>query len=159
MVTQSALDAAKTVEQAAQARFDTGLLDQTRTAPAHNRVRNSNFDVQASLARRSDARLLSWEHRSSADCVAQSGRSARAKPSESSDADSVGELITKALSNAGSGREAANVAQEQGILKIRAEVLSEVTLDATFRNRAGRQHRELELLRRRRPNPGRFPPR
>ncbi len=49
MVTQSALDAAKTVEQAAQARFDNGLATKPELLQAQQQSAQSNFDVQASL--------------------------------------------------------------------------------------------------------------
>src|SRR6267143_2291100 len=57
MVTQSALDAAKTVEQAAQARFDTGLATKPELLQAQQQSAQSNFDVQASLGAESDARV------------------------------------------------------------------------------------------------------
>src|SRR6267143_5693675 len=57
MVTQSALDAAKTVEQAAQARFDNGLATKPELLQAQQQSAQSNFDVQASLGAESDARV------------------------------------------------------------------------------------------------------
>src|SRR5258708_4583076 len=57
MVTQSALDAAKTVEQAAQARFDTGLATKPELLQAQQQRAQSNFDVQASLGSESAARI------------------------------------------------------------------------------------------------------
>ena len=57
MVTQSALDAAKTVEQAAQARFETGLATKPELLQAQQQSAQSNFDVQASLGAESDARV------------------------------------------------------------------------------------------------------
>ena len=57
MVTQSALDAAKTVEQAAQARFDTGLATKPELLQAQQQSAQSNFDLQASLGAESDARV------------------------------------------------------------------------------------------------------
>src|SRR5213596_672018 len=133
MVTQSALDAAKIVEQAAQARFDTGLATKPELLQAQQQSAQSNFDVQASLGAESDARvaliesigLLPTVLLKVADLPETSHQTAQT-------ADSVGELITKALSQRPDlVAKLANVrAKEQGILKIRAEYYPKVTLDA-----------------------------
>ena len=133
MVTQSALDAAKTVEQAAQARFDNGLATKPELLQAQQQSAQSNFDVQASLGAESDARvaliesigLLPTVSLKVADLPEQSDRGRQT-------ADSVGELTTKALSQRPDlVAKLANVrAKEQGILKIRAEYYPKVTLDA-----------------------------
>src|SRR5204862_7491355 len=57
IVTRSALAAAKTVEQAAQARFDNGLATKPELLQAQQQSAQSNFDVQASLGAESDARV------------------------------------------------------------------------------------------------------
>src|SRR6059036_1244517 len=98
MVTQSALDASKTVEQAAQARFDTGLATKPELLQAQQQSAQSNFDVQASLGAESDARvaliesigLMPTVQLKVADLPRQSGLNVQSE-------DSVGELITKAL--------------------------------------------------------------
>src|SRR6184192_2851932 len=133
MVTQSALDAAKIVEQAAQARFDNGLATKPELLQAQQQSAQSNFDVQASLGAESDARvaliesigLLPTVSLKVADLPEQSHRGRQT-------ADSVGELITKALfQRPDLVAKLANVrAKEQGILKIRAEYYPKVTLDA-----------------------------
>src|SRR5438105_15665109 len=133
MVTQSALDAAKTVEQAAQARFDNGLATKPELLQAQQQSAQSNFDVQASLGAESDARvaliesigLLPTVSLKVAELPEQSYRDRQT-------ADSVVELITKALSQRPDlVAKLANVrAKEQGILKIRAEYYPKVTLDA-----------------------------
>src|SRR6266513_1894632 len=133
MVTQSALDAAKIVEQAAQARFDNGLATKPELLQAQQQSAQSNFDVQASLGAESDARvaliesigLLPTVSLKVADLPEQSYRDRQT-------ADSVGELITKALSQRPDlVAKLANVrAKEQGILKVRAEYYPKVTLDA-----------------------------
>src|SRR6266513_2521376 len=133
MVTQSALDAAKTVQQAAQARFDNGLATKPELLQAQQQSAQSNFDVQASLGTESDARvalmesigLLPTVSLKVADLPEQSHRNRQT-------ADSVGELITKALSQRPDlVAKLANVrAKEQGILKVRAEYYPKVTLDA-----------------------------
>src|SRR5436853_580730 len=98
MVTQSALDAAKTVEQAGQARFDNGLATKPELLQAQQQSAQSNFDVQASLGAESDARvaliesigLLPTVSLKVADLPEKSHRDRQTE-------DSVGELITKAL--------------------------------------------------------------
>src|SRR6266487_1552033 len=132
MVTQSALDAAKTVEQAAQARFENGLATKPELLQAQQQSAQSNFDLQASLGGESDARvaliesigLLPTVQLKVADLPQQSGLDAQT--------DSVGELITKALAQRPDlVAKLANVrAKEQGILKVRAEYYPKVTLDA-----------------------------
>src|SRR5438067_11164009 len=124
MVTQSALDAAKTVEQPAQARLDNGLATKPELLQAQQQSAQSNFDVQASLGTESDARvaliesigLLPTVSLKVADLPEQSDRGRQT-------ADSVDGLITKALSQRPDlVAKLANVlAKEQGILKIRAE--------------------------------------
>src|SRR5437868_8734319 len=133
MVTQSALDAAKTVEQAGQARFDNGLATKPELLQAQQQSAQSNFDVQASLGAESDARvaliesigLLPTVSLKVADLPEKSHRDRQTE-------DSVGELITKALCQRPDlVAKLANVhAKEQGILKIRAEYYPKVTLDA-----------------------------
>src|SRR5438477_1614308 len=135
MVTQSALDAAKTVEQAAQARFDNGLATKPELLQAQQQGAQSNFDVQASLGAESDARvaliesigLLPTVPLKVADLPEKSHLNAQTE-------DSVGELIAKALSQRPDlVAKLANVhGKEQGILKIRAEYYPKVTLDAHF---------------------------
>src|SRR5881227_3739910 len=98
MVTKSALDASKIVEQAAQARFDNGLATKPELLQAQQQSAQSNFDLQASLGAESDARvaliesigLLPTVTLKVADLPRQSGLNAQSE-------DSVGELITKAL--------------------------------------------------------------
>src|SRR5438046_6970805 len=99
IVTQSALDAAKTVEQAAQARFDNGLATKPELLQAQKQSAQSNFDVQASLGAESDARVALIESigilptvpLKVADLPEKSHLNAQTE-------DSVGELIAKALS-------------------------------------------------------------
>src|ERR1700747_2699065 len=95
MVTQSALDAAKNVEQAAQARFDNGLATKPELLQAEQQSAQSNFDLQASLGAESDARvaliesigLLPTVQLKVADLPKKSHLNARNE-------DSVGELIS-----------------------------------------------------------------
>ena len=72
LVTQSALDASKTVEQAAQTRFDNGLATKPELLQAEQQSAQSNFDLQASLGAESDASVGSdRKHRASADGATQ----------------------------------------------------------------------------------------
>src|SRR4029450_11444289 len=98
MVTQSALDAAKTVEQAAQTRFDNGLATKPELLQAEQQSAQSGFDLEASLGAESDARvaliesigLMPTMQLKVADLPSRSGLDSRSE-------DSVGELITRAL--------------------------------------------------------------
>src|SRR6058998_2487903 len=124
LVTQSALDASKTVEQAAQTRFDNGLATKPELLQAQQQSAQSNFDVQASLGAESDARvaliesigLLPTVQLKVADLPQRSGLGSQSE-------DSVDDLITKALAQRPDlVAKLANVrSKEQGILKIRAE--------------------------------------
>src|SRR5215467_6487100 len=133
MVTQSALGAAKTVEQAAQARFDTGLATKPELLQAQQQSAQSNFDLQASLGAESDARvaliesigLMPTVQLKVADLPAHNGFSSKSE-------ESVGELITKALSQRPDlVAKLANVrSKEYEIRKIRSDYYPKVTLDA-----------------------------
>src|SRR5215471_15297278 len=133
MVTQSALDAAKTVEQAAQARFDNGLATKPELLQAQQQRAQSNFDLQASLGAESDARVALIESiglmptvtLKVADLPAKNGVDAGTE-------DSVGDLISKALSQRPAFvAKLANVrSKEYEIRRIRSEYYPKVTLDA-----------------------------
>src|ERR1700747_3729272 len=135
MVTQSALDAAKTVEQAAQARFDNGLATKPELLQAQQQSAQSNFDLQASLGAESDARvaliesigLLPTVLLKVADLPEKSHLNAQTE-------DSVGDLITKALAQRPNlVAKLANVrSKEYDIRQIRAEYYPKVTLDTHF---------------------------
>jgi len=135
MVTQSALDAAKTVEQAAQARFDTGLATKPELLQAQQQSAQSNFDLQASLGAESDARvaliesigLLPTVSLKVADLPEKSHLNAQTE-------ESVGDLITKALAQRPDlVAKLANVRSKgYEIRRIRAEYYPKVTLDTHF---------------------------
>ena len=135
MVTQSALNAAKTVEQAAQARFDTGLATKPELLQAQQQSAQSNFDLEASLGAESDARvaliesigLMPTVQLKVADLPRQNSLNAQSE-------DSVGELISKALAQRPDlVAKLANVrSKEYEIRKIRAEYYPKVTLDTHF---------------------------
>jgi outer membrane protein TolC len=135
MVTQSALDAAKTVEQAAQARFDNGLATKPELLQAQQQSAQSNFDLQASLGAESDARvaliesigLLPTVLLKVADLPDKTHLNAQTE-------DSVGELITKALAQRPDlvAKLANARSKEYEIRSIRAEYYPKVTLDTHF---------------------------
>jgi outer membrane protein len=135
MVTQSALGAAKTVEQAAQARFENGLATKPELLQAQQQSAQSNFDLQASLGAESDARvaliesigLMPTVQLRVADLPQRSSLDAQSE-------DSVGDLITKALAQRPDlVAKLANVrSKEYEIRKIRAEYYPKVTLDTHF---------------------------
>src|SRR5437660_3167545 len=135
MVTQSALDAAKTVEQAAQARFENGLATKPELLQAQQQSAQSNFDLQASLGGESDARvaliesigLLPTVQLKVADLPQQSSLDSRSE-------DSVGDLITKALAQRPDlvAKLASVRSKEYEIRKVHAEYYPKVTLDAHF---------------------------
>jgi outer membrane protein TolC len=135
MVTQSAQDAAKTVEQAAQARFDTGLATKPELLQAQQQSAQSNFDLQASLGAESDARvaliesigLMPMVSLKVADLPEKSHLNAQTE-------ESVGDLITKALAQRPDlvAKLANARSKEYEIRKIRAEYYPKVTLDTHF---------------------------
>src|SRR5215468_11960641 len=133
MVTQSALDAAKTVEQAARARFDNGLATKPELLQAQQQSAQSNFDLQASLGAESDARVALIESIGLLPTVTLKVADLPAKSDvNAGKEDSVGELITKALSQRPDlVAKLANVrSKEQEIREIRSEYYPKVTLDA-----------------------------
>ena len=133
MVTQSALDASKTVEQAAQTRFDSGLATKPELLQAQQQSAQSNFDLEASLGAESDARVALIESIGLLPTVSLKVADLPEKSHlDTQTADSVGELITKALSQRPDlVAKLANVrAKEQEILRTRAEYYPKVTLDA-----------------------------
>src|ERR1700747_3441344 len=131
MVTQSALDAAKTVEQAAQARFDNGLATKPELLQAQQQSAQSNFDLQASLGAESDARVALVESIGLLPTVSLkvADLPQRSRLADQT-ADSVDELITKALSQRPDlVAKLANVrSKEYEIRKIRSEYYPKVTL-------------------------------
>src|SRR6516225_6664003 len=135
MVTQSSLNAAKTVEQAAQARFETGLATKPELLQAQQQSAQSNFDLQASLGAESDARvaliesigLMPMVQLKVADLPEKSGL-------DSGTEDSIGELITRALAQRPDlVAKLANVrSKEYEIRQVRAEYYPKLTLDTHF---------------------------
>jgi outer membrane protein TolC len=133
MVTQSALEAAKTVEQAAQARFDNGLATKPELLQAQQQSAQSNFDLQASLGAESDARVALIESIGLMPTVTLKVADLPVKSGvDTGREDSVGELITRALfQRPDLVAKLANVrSKEQEIRKVRAEYYPKIALDA-----------------------------
>src|SRR5438552_4455273 len=135
IVTQSALDAAKTVEQAAQARFDNGLATKPELLQAQQQSAQSNFDLQASLGVESDARVALIESIGLLPTVSLTVADLPEKshPDAQTD-DSVGALITKALAQRPDlvAKLANARSKEYEIRRIRAEYYPKVTFDTHF---------------------------
>jgi outer membrane protein TolC len=134
MVTQSALDASKTVEQAAQARFDNGLATRPELLQAQQQSAQSNFDLQTSLGAESDARVALIESIGLMPIVSLRVADLPEKSHLNQTEDSVGELITRALAQRPDlVAKLANVrSKEYEIRRIRAEYYPKVTLDTHF---------------------------
>jgi outer membrane protein len=135
MVTQSALNAAKIVEQAAQARFDSGLATRPELLQAEQQSAQSNFDLQASVGAESDARVALVESIGLMPTVQLKVADLPARTrSNTQSEDSVGDLITKALGQRPDlVAKLANVrSKEYEISRIRAEYYPKVTLDTHF---------------------------
>jgi outer membrane protein TolC len=133
LVTESALDAAKTVEQAAQARFDNGLATKPELLQAQQQSAQSDFDLEASRGAESDARVALIESIGLMPMVSLKVADLPAKAHAGFQTeDSVSELMSKALSQRPDlVAKLANVhAREQAIQKVRAEYYPKVTLDA-----------------------------
>src|SRR5881275_1866112 len=135
MVTQSALDASKTVEHAAQTRFDNGLATKPELLQAEQQNAQSTFDLEASRGAESDARVALIESIGLLPTVPLKVADLPEKSYVGAAPEGpVDELIAKALSQRPDlVAKLANVhGKEQGILKIRAEYYPKVTLDAHF---------------------------
>jgi hypothetical protein len=123
-ITRTSSDAAEPVEQAAQARFDTGLATRPELLQAQQQSAQSNFDLQASLGAESDARVALTESIGLMPNVSLKVADLPEKRAANVQTeDAVGELISKALSQRPDlVAKLANVrSKEQEILKVRAE--------------------------------------
>jgi outer membrane protein len=131
LVGQSALEAARTVEQAVQARVDNGLATKPELLQAQQQSAQADFDLEAALGAESDARVALVESIGVLPTVplkvADLGQSA----SLGEIGGSVDELIAKALSQRPDlVAKLANVrAKEHEIRKVRSEYFPKITLD------------------------------
>jgi outer membrane protein len=133
LVSQSALEAAQTVEQAAQTRFDNGLATKPELLQAQQQSAQTAFDLEASLGAESDSRVALIESIGLLPTVPLKVADLPAKSRVGAEAEgSVDELISKALSQRPDlVAKLANVhGKEQEIRIVRAEYYPKVTLDA-----------------------------
>jgi outer membrane protein TolC len=132
LVSQSALEAAQTVEQAVQARIDNGLATKPELLQAQQQTAQTEFDVEATTGAESDARVALVESIGLLPTVplhvADLGQRSTSEQTNSS----VDELIERALSQRPDlVAKLANVhAKEHGIRKVRAEYYPKVAVDA-----------------------------
>ena len=132
LVSQSALEAAQTVEQAVQARIDNGLATKPELLQAQQQTAQTAFDVEATTGAESDARVALVESIGLLPTVplhvADLGRRSTSEQTNGS----VDELIERALSQRPDlVAKLANVrAKHDGIRKVRAEYYPKVAIDA-----------------------------
>ena len=132
LVSQSALEAAQTVEQAVQARVDNGLATQPELLQARQQSAQAAFDVEATLGVESDARVALVESIGILPTVPLKVADLGQSLSSDQANQSVNELIDLALSQRPDlVAKLANVhAKEDEIRRIRAEYYPKVALDA-----------------------------
>jgi len=132
LVTQSALEAARNVEQAVQARVDNGLATQPELLQARQQSAQAAFDVEATLGLESDARVALVESIGILPTVPLKVADLGQRLSSDQVERSVDQLIELALSQRPDlVAKLANVhAKEQAIRKVRAEYYPKVALDA-----------------------------
>lgn len=132
LVSQSALEAAQTVEQAVQARIDNGLATKPELLQAQQQTAQSAFDVEATTGVESDARVALVESIGLLPTaplkVADLGQRSTSEQANAS----VDELIARALSQRPDlVAKLANVrAKQDEIRKVRAEYYPKVAVDA-----------------------------
>jgi outer membrane protein len=131
LVGQSALNAARTVEQAAQARVDNGLATKPELLQAQQQSAQAEFDVEAALGAESDARVALVESIGILPTVPLKVADLGQPSSLGQIGGSVDELIAKALSQRPDlVAKLANVrAKEDEIRKVRSEYFPKITLD------------------------------
>ena len=131
VVGQSALEAARTVEQAVQARVDNGLATKPELLQAQQQTAQAEFDVEAAIGLESDARVSLVESIGILPTVPLKVADLGQPYSLGEISGSVDELISKALSERPDlVAKLANVrAKEDEIRKVRSEYFPKVTLD------------------------------
>jgi len=132
LVSQSALQAAQTVEQAVQARVGTGLATKPELLQAEQQKAQAEFDVEASLGAESDARVALVESIGLLPTVPLRVTDLGQRLSFAEADRSIDQLIEKALSQRPDlVAKLANVhAKEHEIRKVRAEYYPKVAVDA-----------------------------
>src|SRR6266849_949240 len=132
LVSQSALEAAQTVEQAVQARVDNGLATKPELLQAQQQSAQTAFDVEATTGAESDARVALVESIGLLPTVPLKVADLGQRSTSEQANGSVDELIARALSQRPDlVAKLANVhAKEDGIRKVRAEYYPKVAVDA-----------------------------
>ena len=128
---QSALEAARTVEEAVQARVDNGLATKPELLQAQQQTAQAEFDVEAAIGLESDARVSLVESIGILPTVPLKVADLGQPYSLGEISGSVDELIAKALSQRPDlVAKLANVrAKEDEIRKVRSDYFPKVTLD------------------------------
>ena len=132
LVSQSALEAAQTVEQAVQARIDNGLATKPELLQAQQQTAQTAFDVEATTGAESDARVALVESIGLLPTVPLHVADLGQRSTSEQTNGSVDELIERALSQRPDlVAKLANVRVKQdGIRKVRAEYYPKVAIDA-----------------------------
>src|SRR5437870_9006896 len=132
LVSQSALEAAQTVEQAVQARVDNGLATKPELLQAQQQSAQTAFDVEATTGADSDARVALVESIGLLPTVPLKVADLGQRSTSEQANGSVDELIARALSQRPDlVAKLANVhAKEDEIRKVRAEYYPKVAIDA-----------------------------
>jgi len=132
LVSQSALEAAQTVEQAVQARIDNGLATKPELLQAQQQTAQTAFDVEATTGAESDARVALVESIGLLPTVPLHVADLGQRSTSEETNGSVDELIERALSQRPDlVAKLANVrAKHDGIRKVRAEYYPKVAIDA-----------------------------
>lgn len=132
LVSQSALEAAQTVEQAVQARIDNGLATKPELLQAQQQTAQSEFDVEATTGAESDARAALVESIGLLPTVPLKVADLGQRSASGESDGSVDELIERALwQRPDLVAKLANVhAKQDEIKKARAEYYPKVAIDA-----------------------------
>src|SRR6266571_6367449 len=132
LVSQSALEAAQTVEQAVQARVDNGLATKPGLLQAQQQSAQTAFDVEATTGAESDARVALVEIIGLLPTVPLKVADLGQRSTSEQANGSVDELIERALwQRPDLVAKLANVrAKQDGIKKVRAEYYPKVAIDA-----------------------------
>src|SRR5229473_3170553 len=132
LVSQSALEAAQTVEQAVQARIDNGLATKPELLQAQQQTAQTAFDVEATTGAESDARVALVESIGLLPTVPLHVADLGQRSTSEQTNGSVDELIERALSQRPDlVAKLANVrAKQDGIRKVRTEYYPKVAIDA-----------------------------
>ena len=132
LVARSSLEAASTIEQAVQARVDSGLATKPELLQAQQQSAQSEFDVEATTGLESDARVALVESIGLLPTVPLKVADLGQRSTSEQTNGSVDELIARALSQRPDlVAKLANVhAKQNGIQKVRAEYYPKVAIDA-----------------------------